>query len=284
MRIPSNRIKDIKRFAINELKDIYSENEIKIMISQLISHFTSFDNIQQLISEDKTVLESDLLKLNFAIKDLKHNKPLQYIIGYSEFYNLRIGLRNKVLIPRGETEELVDLIIKENKDREGLKIVDLCTGSGAIALALKKNIPSANVWAVDNDINAINQARENSQTLGIDINILEQDILKQGFTTEKFDIIVSNPPYVMEKEKQLMKENVLDYEPHQALFVEDNNPLIFYKAIEKFSQTNLNPKGKVYLEINENLSKQTSDLFKLGSVEERKDINSKDRFVIVRFS
>ncbi|MFA5540067.1 MAG: peptide chain release factor N(5)-glutamine methyltransferase [Bacteroidales bacterium] len=284
MRIPSNRIKDIKRFAINELKDIYSENEIKIMISQLISHFTSFDNIQQLISEDKTVLESDLLKLNFAIKDLKHNKPLQYIIGYSEFYNLRIGLRNKVLIPRGETEELVDLIIKENKDREGLKIVDLCTGSGAIALALKKNIPSANVWAVDNDINAINQARENSQTLGIDINILEQDILKQGFTTEKFDIIVSNPPYVMEKEKQLMKENVLDYEPHQALFVEDNNPLIFYKAIEKFSQTNLNPKGKVYLEINENLSKQTSDLFKLGSVEARKDINSKDRFVIVRFS
>jgi release factor glutamine methyltransferase len=284
MRIPSNRIKDIKRFAINELKDIYSENEIKIMISQLISHFTSFDNIQQLISEDKTVLESDLLKLNFAIKDLKHNKPLQYIIGYSEFYNLRIGLRNKVLIPRGETEELVDLIIKENKDREGLKIIDLCTGSGAIALALKKNIPSANVWAVDNDINAINQARENSQTLGIDINILEQDILKQGFTTEKFDIIVSNPPYVMEKEKQLMKENVLDYEPHQALFVEDNNPLIFYKAIEKFSQTNLNPKGKVYLEINENLSKQTSDLFKLGSVEARKDINSKDRFVIVRFS
>ncbi|MDY0053031.1 MAG: peptide chain release factor N(5)-glutamine methyltransferase [Bacteroidales bacterium] len=284
MRIPSNRIKDIKRFAINELKDIYSENEIKIMISQLISHFTSFDNIQQLISEDKTVLESDLLKLNFAIKDLKHNKPLQYIIGYSEFYNLRIGLRNNVLIPRGETEELVDLIIKENKDREGLKIVDLCTGSGAIALALKKNIPSANVWAVDNDINAINQARENSQTLGIDINILEQDILKQGFTTEKFDIIVSNPPYVMEKEKQLMKENVLDYEPHQALFVEDNNPLIFYKAIEKFSQTNLNPKGKVYLEINENLSKQTSDLFKLGSVEARKDINSKDRFVIVRFS
>ncbi len=137
MRIPSNRIKDIKRFAINELKDIYSENEIKIMISQLISHFTSFDNIQQLISEDKTVLESDLLKLNFAIKDLKHNKPLQYIIGYSEFYNLRIGLRNKVLIPRGETEELVDLIIKENKDREGLKIIDLCTGSGAIALALK---------------------------------------------------------------------------------------------------------------------------------------------------
>lgn len=284
MRIPSNRIKDIKRFAINELKDIYSENEIKIMISQLISHFTSFDNIQQLISEDKTVLESDLLKLNFAIKDLKHNKPLQYIIGYSEFYNLRIGLRNNVLIPRGETEELVDLIIKENKDREGLKIVDLCTGSGAIALALKKNIPSANVWAVDNDINAINQARENSQTLGIDINILEQDILKQGFTTEKFDIIVSNPPYVMEKEKQLMKENVLDYEPHQALFVEDNNPLIFYKAIERFSQTNLNPKGKVYLEINENLSKQTSDLFKLGSVEARKDINSKDRFVIVRFS
>lgn len=284
MRIPSNRIKDIKRFAINELKDIYSENEIKIMITQLISHFTSFDNIQQLISEDKTVLESDLLKLNFAIKDLKHNKPLQYIIGYSEFYNLRIGLRNKVLIPRGETEELVDLIIKENKDREGLKIIDLCTGSGAIALALKKNIPSANVWAVDNDINAINQARENSQTLGIDINILEQDILKQGFTTEKFDIIVSNPPYVMEKEKQLMKENVLDYEPHQALFVEDNNPLIFYKAIEKFSQTNLNPKGKVYLEINENLSKQTSDLFKLWSVEERKDINSKDRFVIVRFS
>lgn len=284
MRIPSNRIKDIKRFAINELKDIYSENEIKIMISQLISHFTSFDNIQQLISEDKTVLESDLLKLNFAIKDLKHNKPLQYIIGYSEFYNLRIGLRNNVLIPRGETEELVDLIIKENKDREGLKIVDLCTGSGAIALALKKNIPSANVWAVDNDINAINQARENSQTLGIDINILEQDILKQGFTTEKFDIIVSNPPYVMEKEKQLMKENVLNYEPHQALFVEDNNPLIFYKAIERFSQTNLNPKGKVYLEINENLSKQTSDLFKLGSVEARKDINSKDRFVIVRFS
>lgn len=280
MRIASNKVRDIKIFAQKELKDIYSEQEIRSMICLLIEHFTGLDSIKQSIEPQTTVLESDLLKLNFAIKDLKKEKPIQYIMGKTNFYDFEILLNQKVLIPRPETEELVDLIMKENKDRKDLMIADLGCGSGAIALALKSKIPLSKIYAFDIEDEAIEQTKENAIRLNLKIEVHNKDILNPSFTQEEFDIIVSNPPYVMEKEKSLMRNNVLNYEPHKALFVENNDALIFYKAIAEFAKTNLKPKGKIYLEINENLAKETADLFSLMNTEIKKDIFGRDRFII----
>lgn len=279
MRIKSNKIKDIIRFAQEELNGIYSENEIKQMTNTLITHFCNIPLISIVADKEQTILESELLKLNFAIKDLKKEKPLQYIIGYTDFYNIKLNLNHKVLIPRPETEELVDMIIKENKGRKDLKIADFGCGSGAIALALKKNIPESEICAFDIDDNAINQTKENAQSLNLDINIEKKDLLKDNFNDYNFDIIVSNPPYVMEKEKSLMRDNVLNHEPHQALFVKDENPLIFYQAIERIAQKNLKPKGKIYMEINESLSESTKNVFKDYDTKIIKDLFGKYRFI-----
>ncbi|MDD4703963.1 MAG: peptide chain release factor N(5)-glutamine methyltransferase [Bacteroidales bacterium] len=279
MRIKSNRIEDIVKFALSELEGIYSENEIKQLTYSLITHFCNIPKTSILANSKQTVLESELLKLNFAIKDLKKEKPLQYIIGYTDFYNIKLNLNHKVLIPRPETEELVDMIIKENKGRKDLKIADFGCGSGAIALALKKNIPESEICAFDIDDNAINQTKENAQSLNLDINIEKKDLLKDNFNDYNFDIIVSNPPYVMEKEKSLMRDNVLNHEPHQALFVKDENPLIFYQAIERIAQKNLKPKGKIYMEINESLSESTKNVFKDYDTKIIKDLFGKYRFI-----
>ncbi|MFA6806024.1 MAG: peptide chain release factor N(5)-glutamine methyltransferase [Bacteroidales bacterium] len=282
MRIGTNRIKDIKIFAQKELMGIYSEKEIRTMTTLLIEHITGINSIQQSIEPLDTVLESDLLKLNFAIKDLRNEKPLQYIIGKTIFYDIEILLNQKVLIPRPETEELVDIIIKENKDTKSLKIADLGCGSGAIALAIKKNLPNNSVYAFDIDDEAIKQSNQNSRHLNLDIIVEKKDILDPSFTREGFNIIVSNPPYIMENEKTLMKNNVLNYEPHKALFVENTNALIFYKSIAEFAKTNLRPKGKIYLEINENLSKETAELFSEFETQILKDIVGRYRFIIAK--
>lgn len=279
MRIASNRIEDILKFALQELEGIYSEKEIKQMTYSLITHFCNIPKTSILANNQQAVLESELLKLNFAIKDLKKEKPLQYITGYTDFYNIKINLNHKVLIPRPETEELVDMIIKENKERKDIKIADLGCGSGAMALALKKNIPQSKICAFDIDDNAINQTKENAQSLNLDINIEKKDLLKDNFNDYNFDIIVSNPPYVMEKEKSLMRDNVLNHEPHQALFVKDENPLIFYQAIERIAQKNLKPKGKIYMEINESLSESTKNVFKDYDTKIIKDLFGKYRFI-----
>ena len=282
MRIPSNKIQDIIRFAFQELEGIYPMEEIRQMTNILITHYSGFSLTTILAQPEKTVLESDLLKLNFAIKDLKHEKPLQYIIGETEFYGLRIKLNHKVLIPRPETEELVDIIIKENLNKKDLKIADLGCGSGAIALALKNNLKESKVWAYDIEDEAIEQTKENAKSLNLSIDIQKANILEEDFTEEKFDIIVSNPPYVMDKEKELMKPNVLNHEPHSALFVPNNDPLLFYKSIAEFAKTHLNENGKCYLEINEQLGKETSNLFTNGKTQIQKDLFGKDRFIIYR--
>lgn len=282
MRIPSNKICDITRFALNELSGIYPEREIKSLVNILITHFTGFALSTILAEPNKTVLESDLLKLNFAIKDLKKEKPIQYIIGETEFYGIKIRLKHNVLIPRPETEELVDIIIKENKDIPNLRIADLGTGSGAIALAIKKNIPYAEVLGFDISEDALLQSRENATKLNLDVIFEEGNILDNNFTKERFDIIVSNPPYVMEKEKAEIRNNVLEYEPHLALFVSDNDPLQYYKAIEIFAKTNLNKGGKVYLEINEALGQETAELFNCKT-RIIKDIFDKDRIIVANY-
>ena len=285
MRISSNKVKDIIDFAFQELESLYEKNEIRSMIYSIIEHFTDYNLMKILTYKDELkVSESELLKINFAIKDLKKEKPLQQILGYCEFLDVKINLNHQVLIPRVETEEITQRIIQENKDRKNLKIADLCCGSGCIAIALKKAFPDANVYAYDISEEAIEQSKENANLNKEKIYFFKENIFQNKEKNQEFDIIVSNPPYVRESEKALMKNNVLLYEPHLALFVSDEDPLIFYKQILDFCNRNLAKNGKIYMEINENLAKETELLFKNFNYQTSvfKDIRGKDRLVFAK--
>lgn len=285
MKISSNKLKDIIDFAYQELESLYEKDEIRSMIYSIIEHFTGYDLMKILTYKDELkVSESELLKINFAIKDLKKEKPLQQILGYCEFLDVRIEVNQHVLIPRVETEEIVQRVIKENKGRKNLKIADVCCGSGCIAIALKKAFPDANIYAYDISEEALKKSKENAEKNKEKINFFKENILKSKEKNQEFNIIVSNPPYVRESEKSLMKNNVLLYEPHLALFVSDEDPLIFYKKILDFSNRNLAKNGKIYMEINENLGKETELLFKNFNYQTSiiKDIRGKDRLLFAK--
>ena len=285
MKISSNKLKDIIDFAYQELESLYEKDEIRSMIYSIIEHFTGYDLMKILTYKDELkVSESELLKINFAIKDLKKEKPLQQIIGYCEFLDVRIEVNQHVLIPRVETEEIVQRVIKENKGRKNLKIADICCGSGCIAIALKKAFPDANIYAYDISQEALKKSKKKTEKNKEKINFFKENILKSKEKNQEFNIIVSNPPYIRESEKSLMKNNVLLYEPHLALFVSDEDPLIFYKKILDFSNRNLAKNGKIYMEINENLGKETELLFKNFNYQTSiiKDIRGKDRLLFAK--
>lgn len=285
MRIASNKLKDIIDFAYQELDLLYEKNEIRSMIYSIIEHFTEFNLTKILTYKDELkVSESELLKINFAIKDLKKEKPLQQIIGYTDFLDVRIDVNEHVLIPRVETEEIVQRVINENKGRKNLKIADICCGSGCIAIALKKAFPDANIYAYDISEEALKKSKENAEKNKEKINFFKENILESKEKNQEFDIIVSNPPYVRESEKAFMRNNVLLYEPSLALFVSDENPLIFYEHLLKFSNQNLAKNGKIYMEINENLAKETELLFKNFNYQTSvfKDLRGKDRLLLAK--
>ena len=285
MRIASNKLKDIIDFAYQELDLLYEKNEIRSMIYSLIEHFTEFDLTKILTYKDELkVSESELLKINFAIKDLKKEKPLQQIIGYTDSLDVRIDVNEHVLIPRVETEEIVQRVINENKGRKNLKIADICCGSGCIAIALKKAFPDANIYAYDISEEALKKSKENAEKNKEKINFFKENILESKEKNQEFDIIVSNPPYVRESEKAFMRNNVLLYEPALALFVSDKEPLIFYEHLLKFSNQNLAKNGKIYMEINENLAKETELLFKNFNYQTSvfKDLRGKDRLLLTK--
>ncbi|MEE1021394.1 MAG: peptide chain release factor N(5)-glutamine methyltransferase [Bacteroidales bacterium] len=285
MRIASNKLKDIIDFAYQELDLLYEKSEIRSMIYSLIEHFTEFDLTKILTYKDELkVSESELLKINFAIKDLKKEKPLQQIIGYTDFLDVKIDVNEHVLIPRVETEEIVQRVINENKGRKNLKIADICCGSGCIAIALKKAFPDSNLYAYDISEEALKKSKENAEKNKEKINFFKENILESKEKNQEFDIIVSNPPYVRESEKAFMRNNVLLYEPALALFVSDEEPLIFYEHLLKFSNQNLAKNGKIYMEINENLAKETELLFKNFNYQTSvfKDLRGKDRLLLAK--
>ncbi|MEE1271761.1 MAG: peptide chain release factor N(5)-glutamine methyltransferase [Bacteroidales bacterium] len=285
MRIASNKLKDIIDFAYQELDLLYEKGEIRSMIYSLIEHFTEFDLTKILTYKDELkVSESELLKINFAIKDLKKEKPLQQIIGYTDFLDVRIDVNKHVLIPRVETEEIVQRVINENKGRKNLKIADICCGSGCIAIALKRAFPDANLYAYDISEEALKKSKENAEKNKEKINFFKENVLESKEKNQEFDIIVSNPPYVRESEKAFMRNNVLLYEPALALFVSDKEPLIFYEHLLKFSNQNLAKNGKIYMEINENLAKETELLFKNFNYQTSvfKDLRGKDRLLLAK--
>ena len=272
----------MKKIYLGELKPLFGENEALQMLNILIEHFFSLTRSQQALNINYRLNESEMLSLHNAVKELKKNRPVQYITGETEFYGLRFLVNSLVLIPRQETEELVDLIVKNEKS-EGLKVLDIGTGSGCIAISIAKTLYNPKVSALDISVSALAVAQNNAEINTVEVNFIEEDILNISQNTEtQFDIIVSNPPYVKMSEKELMQPNVLEYEPHLALFVEDDNPLKFYKAIVNYASENLKIKGRLYFEINEALGKDVSELTKAAdfeNVEIHLDINGKERML-----
>ncbi len=284
MRVKSNKVFDILDFANQELAPVYEPQEIKSLMAEVFSHFMGWDRVQLSLNHKSTINESDLLKVYFAIKDLKNHRPLQYITGKTEFYGLDLLVDENVLIPRPETEELIALIMKD-KGQNPIRILDMGTGSGAIAIALAKNFPEAKVSACDVSKEALVLAKQNAAKNQVNIDFFEMDMMlsSEKELNGEFDLIVSNPPYVCLSEKVMMRKNVLDYEPHLALFVEDQDPLCFYRAILKTAQTALEENGFVFFEINERFGQAMLNLSESMefSAELYQDVNGKDRFIKV---
>lgn len=275
--------KVIKSFK-HELADIYPSTEIKSMLEIILEHFLGLSKTEMITKVDNLLNDNEIAAVGDVLKRLKNNEPLQYIIGETYFYDLRFNVAPGVLIPRQETEELVDWILTENKVKENLKVLDIGTGSGCIAIALSANMLMANVLAFDVSEEALGIARSNASLNNISVQFIKKDILKylQFTENELFDLIVSNPPYVLEKEKTLMAKNVLDFEPELALFVKNDDPLLFYRAIADYANLNLKIDGQLYFEINEAYGKAVENLLTdkgFKNVELRKDLNGRDRMI-----
>ncbi len=284
MKIRNNLLREIKQYYHSQLSKIYGRHEASALLNLLIHHFFNLSRTDQSLNPGFRLTETEMLKLHFAVKELKNEKPVQYIIGETEFAGLTLKVTPDVLIPRPETEELVEKIVSKNNSDKQLKILDIGTGSGCIALALKKRLPHSKVTAIDISLPALEVAEQNSTLNNLQLSLLQMDILNADSRNlpEKFDIIVSNPPYVTLSDKKQMRNNVIDYEPHQALFVNDNNPLVFYKSIAGFASTHLNKTGVLWFEINENLGREAAVMLKskgYRAVTLHRDIHNKTRFV-----
>jgi len=291
MKTPSNSVRDCRKYYASQLESIYGSDEANALIMILLEHYFNIDRVKIALEPDLRLSESELLTLHFAVKELLKNRPIQYIIGETEFCGMRFFVNENVLIPRPETQEMVEMIAdfarRDNACviRTGCKIIDIGTGSGCIAISLAKMIPNSDVTAVDVSEKALEMARKNAEANGVNVHFVLDDIFKPT-TTElidnHFDIIVSNPPYVCESEKSEMRANVLDHEPSSALFVPDSDPLVFYRKILEFAQKTLKPNGQIWFEINEKFGKETAELcYKKGfkNVEIIKDFRGKERVV-----
>jgi len=283
MQWKTNKLIDLRKQYLEELSAFYDLTEAGSMLSILIQHFFSLSLSSLLSKPDFRLSESEMLQLHFAVKELKKYRPVQYIVGDTEFFGLPIKVNESVLIPRPETEELLELILSNEKEK-GQKILDIGTGSGCIAIALSKNMSEAQLTGIDISNDALEIAAENCAINQTTIKFEQIDILDQNQWNllEQFDLIVSNPPYVTHFEKNKMQENVLNYEPHLALFVPDNNALVFYEAILDFSMKHLNINGRFYFEINESKGDEIVKLAiskSFSKVKLHQDIHGKNRFI-----
>ena len=259
LHIPSNRVRDIERYYHDELAGLYPDSEVGAFVDILFEAYLGWNKAQLLLHRDDTVNQSDLLRFHWAAEDLKRYRPIQYIVGHTDFCGLRLHVQEGVLIPRPETEEIVERI---KHTCSPSTILDLCTGSGCIALALAAHFHDAKVYGVDISTQALDIAKTNAFDNKLDASFVQCDILQQDppLPHSTFDLIVSNPPYVCENEQATMSPNVLDYEPHQALFVPDDDPLCFYRAIGQYAAQHLSPNRLLVLEINEHLGSETCQL------------------------
>ena len=270
------KVSNILSYFREELSAVADEREITSWYYISMQYLLVYNRSDCIINSNQVLNKSQLIKIKQIVAELKTHKPIQYILGKTEFYGLKIMVNEHTLIPRPETEQLVDWILKENF----VTALDIGTGSGCIPIALAKNT-DAKVLAIDVSEDALLIAEENAKNNEVEIDFIHQDILQTN-SLQKVDLIVSNPPYVLESEKKKMQENVLDYEPELALFVEDKNPLIFYKKIASLAFNFLNENGKLFFEINTKFGKETIEMLAdIGfvNIELKKDMNDKDRMI-----
>lgn len=262
------------------LKTYYPESEISGFIRIIIEHLTKQSYPLALIS-DKTLTPEKTKELSSILQRLERYEPIQYVLGETEFFGLPFLVNEGVLIPRPETEELVEIILNENK-KSNLNILDIGTGSGAIVTALAKHMNKASLSAWDFSQKALDVAIENAKTNEVNIDFRLVDVLKEFPKDQLFDIIVSNPPYIEEKEKEAMEQNVLAYEPHSALFVPDNKALLFYERIADIALEILTQQGKLYFEINQAKGKETVQMLEqkgFVNIALLQDLNKNDRMI-----
>ncbi len=285
-----NRIDTVAKltnYIQKNLTGFYPDGEINQLVFLILNHLLIYSKIDIHLNAGKSIPQNIYQQATEIVTQLTDYKPIQYILGKTEFYGLHLKINNNVLIPRQETEELVHWVVNDNTGNN-IRILDIGTGSGCIAIALATGISNSLVDAIDISEPAIQLARENALMNGVAINFFKSNILDDSLypCRGKYEIIVSNPPYVRNSEKKIMSRNVLDFEPHLALFVNDDDPLIFYKSIAKFGLNNLNKDGKIYLEVNENLGAEVKKMFLdygYPSAEVRKDMHGKDRMVKISF-
>jgi len=292
MKTSSNLVRDCRKYYAGELEKIYGSDEANALIMILLEHYFNIDRVKIAMDPELRLSESEMLTLHFAVKELLKNKPVQYIIGETEFCGMRFLVDENVLIPRPETEEMVNMIVSRRDKacfvRTGCDVLDIGTGSGCIAISLAKLLKDSAVTAVDVSEKALEVAKKNAETNEVNVTFIKDDILNpqnRDLLNGQFDIIVSNPPYVCESEKSEMHANVLDYEPSTALFVSDNDPLVFYRKILEFAQKALKPNGEVWFEINEKYGNEMLELcHKMGFKHSEiiKDFRDRDRILKAR--
>jgi len=270
-----NKLVNIIPKFLSEINN-FSRREVASFAYLSIEKILGYSKSDCIIHSNQELTNDNIISFENIISDLKQNIPIQYILGEAHFYDLKFKVNSSTLIPRGETEELVQYILLH----DFISVLEIGTGSGCIAVSIAKN-SNSKITAIDNSLEALEIAKSNAILNSVKINFVLSDVFNFS-ETKKYDLIVSNPPYVLESEKKIMDKNVLDYEPHNALFVSNNDPLVYYKEIAKIATNNLNKNGLLFFEINENYSKQIIELLSnlnFVDIELKKDINGRDRII-----
>lgn len=279
-------LKELYRNFLVQLQKIYSLGEATAITEWVFEKMVSLRRSDILKNPAKVISPAADALIQDTLKELLLHKPVQYVLGEAWFYGMKIKVNEHVLIPRPETEELVEQLIKDRKSKlTDPAILDIGTGSGCIPIAIKKNLPASKLTAIDISKGALMIAQENADLHNTHIIFTELDFLdeKKQAALGMFDIIISNPPYIPSNEKEKLDKHVIDFEPHQALFVASNSPLIFYEKIAAFGIDHLLPNGRMYLETHEDLAGETAALFRSNyqTVMLKKDMYGKDRMIIV---
>ncbi len=280
------KLKELKTNFLSSLSSLYPSEEIQSFFNILSEKYLHLSRIEIALNSEKIISKEDVEKFQKILLRLQNQEPIQYIIGETDFFGLTFKVNKHTLIPRPETEELVDWILLEQKlithNSQPITILDVGTGSGCIAISLAENLSEAKVSALDISEEALKMARQNAELNKVDVEFFQTDILKTKSLPRKYNVVVSNPPYVRELEKKQMQQNVLNYEPDSALYVKDKDPLLFYRVISKLAKDHLQPNGKLFFEINEYLAMELILLLKsegFQNIEVKKDIFGKDRMI-----
>lgn len=271
-------LSSIKTIFINTLQHL--EDEVEPLFYYALESIHHLKRSDFIIHPQRDLTDEQTIVWNNLINHLKNDQPIQYFFNSQNFYGLDFYVNHQTLIPRPETEELVEWMI-QNHQNQKIKIIDLGTGSGCIAITLAKHLPQAQVYALDVSEEALQVAKKNAETHQVDVQFIHKNLLTTDDLAQTFDVIVSNPPYVRLQEKEAMKPNVLNHEPHLALFVPDDNPMIFYDKILNLAKKNLAPHGHIYFEINQYLGKNMKELFENNGFNStlKKDLKGNDRMM-----